>query len=119
VRDVVFPAAGGEQKLHDLVREYKSSGPAFRFQVHTYLRATYAAHYRRMVPHLLQALEFRSNNAIHRPLIEALQLLKRYATSSQRLLSTSQNQLADTRLDRIFLRRRMFMPTRGLLAAPR
>ena len=28
VRDVVFPAAGGEQKLRDLVREYKSSGPA-------------------------------------------------------------------------------------------
>jgi hypothetical protein len=54
VRDVVFPAAGGEQKLRDLVREYKSSGPAFRFQVHTYLRASYASHYRRMVPQLLQ-----------------------------------------------------------------
>jgi hypothetical protein len=39
VCDVVFPAAGGEQKLRDLVREYKSSGPAFRLQVHTYLRA--------------------------------------------------------------------------------
>jgi TnpA family transposase len=85
VRDVVFPAAGGEQKLRDLVREYKSSGPAFRFQVHTYLRASYASHYRRMVPQLLQALEFRSNNAAHRPLIEALELLKRYANSSQRL----------------------------------
>jgi len=47
VRDVVFPAAGGERKLQDLVREYKSSGPAFRFQVHTYLRASYASHYRR------------------------------------------------------------------------
>ena len=85
VREVVFPAAGGEQKLRDLVREYKSSGPAFRFQVHTYLRASYASHYRRMVPHLLQALEFRSNNATHRPLIEALELLRRYANSSQRL----------------------------------
>ena len=85
VRDVVFPAAGGEQKLRDLVREYKSSGPAFRFQVHTYLRASYASHYRRMVPQLLQTLEFRSNNAVHQPLIEALELLKRYANSSQRL----------------------------------
>src|SRR5262252_4225633 len=81
VRDVVFPAAGGEQKLCDLVREYKSSGPAFRFQVHTYLRASYASHYRRMVPQLLQAFEFRSNNATHRPLIEALELLKRYANT--------------------------------------
>ena len=85
VRDVVFPAAGGEQKLRDLVREYKSSGPAFRFQVHTYLRASYASHYRRMVPQVLQALEFRSNNAVHQPLIEALELLKRYANSSERL----------------------------------
>ncbi len=85
VRDVVFPAAGGERKLQELVREYKSSGPAFRFQVHTYLRASYASHYRRMVPQLLQALEFRSNNAVHQPLIEALELLKRYANSSQRL----------------------------------
>jgi hypothetical protein len=50
VRDVVFPAAGGEQKLRDLVREYESNGPAFRFQVHTYLRASYASHYRRMGP---------------------------------------------------------------------
>jgi hypothetical protein len=85
VHDVVFPAAGGEQKLRDLVREYKSSGPAFRFQVHTYLRASYASHYRRMVPQLLQALEFHSNNAVHQPPIEALELLKRYANSSQRL----------------------------------
>src|SRR5207237_8580640 len=34
---------------------------------------------------VLQALEFRSNNAVHQPLIEALELLKRYANSSQRL----------------------------------
>jgi len=43
------------------------------------------AHYRRVVPQLLEALEFRSNNAIHRPLMEALELLKQYAGSSQRL----------------------------------
>jgi TnpA family transposase len=86
VRDVVFPAAGGEQKLHDLVRESKSSGPAaYRYQVHVRLRASYAAHYRRMVPQLLQALAFRSSNAVHQPLIQALELLKRYAGSNQRL----------------------------------
>jgi TnpA family transposase len=56
-----------------------------RHQVHTYLRASYASHYRRMVPQLLQALEFRSNNTTHQPLIAALELLKRYANSSQRL----------------------------------
>jgi Domain of unknown function (DUF4158) len=50
VRDVVFPAAGGEQTLRDLVREFKASGPAYRLQVHTHLRASYATHYRRMMP---------------------------------------------------------------------
>jgi hypothetical protein len=44
VRDIVFPAAGGEQTLRDLVREFKASGPAYRLQVHTHLRASYAAH---------------------------------------------------------------------------
>jgi hypothetical protein len=91
VRDVVFPAGGGEQKLRNLVREYKSSGPAFRFQVHTYLRASYASHYLRTVPRVLQALEFRSNNATHQPLIEALELLKRYANSNQRLYPANEN----------------------------
>ena len=32
-----------------------------------------------MVPQILQALDFRSNNTAHRPVIQALDLLKRYA----------------------------------------
>ena len=32
-----------------------------------------------MVPRLLDALDFRSNNAVHRPVIEALALVRRYA----------------------------------------
>ena len=85
VRDVVFPAAWREKSLRDLVREFRSSGQAYRVQVHTHLRASYASHYRRMVPLLLEAIEFRSNNTVHRPLIEALDVLKRHAANSQRL----------------------------------
>ena len=40
------------------------------------LRASYGAHYRRLLPALLDVLEFRSNNAAHRPVIRALDLLK-------------------------------------------
>jgi len=83
--DGILAPGGASAGPRDLVREYKSSRLAYRFQVHTYLRASYASHYRRMVPQLLQALEFRSNNATHQPLIAALELLKRYANSSQRL----------------------------------
>lgn len=37
-----------------------------------------------MIPKLLEMLEFRSNNDIHRPVIQALELLKKYAQSKAR-----------------------------------
>ena len=78
VRDVVFPIVG-EQTLHDLVKEAKATGPSYRTTLRTVIRNSYKGHYRRVVPEILQHLEFRSNNAHHRPIIEALDLLKRYA----------------------------------------
>jgi len=91
IRDVIFPAAGGEQTLRDLVREYKSTGPAYRLHVQTHLRASYRSHYRRVLPDLLEVLEFRSNNAAHQPVIRALALLKRYAASKSRLFAATEN----------------------------
>ena len=40
----------------------------------TKLRSSYTGHYRRGLIGLLDTLEFRSNNDIHRPVIEALNL---------------------------------------------
>src|SRR5512135_2361547 len=79
VKEVVFPAVGGEQTLLDLVAEYKSSGPTYRRTVQTKLKASYSHHYRRGRVRLLQVLEFRSNNAAHRPVLDALELVARYA----------------------------------------
>ncbi|GHD36422.1 putative transposase [Nocardiopsis kunsanensis] len=80
VRDVVFPAvAGGEQTLRELVHEYRTKGPLYRRTVQTTLKASYTNHYRRGLIELLQVLQFRSNNAAHRPVIEALELVERYA----------------------------------------
>lgn len=90
VRAVLYPVVG-EQTLRDLVREYKSTGPAYRLHVQTHLRASYRSHYRRVLPDLLDALEFRSNNAAHRPLIRALDLLKRYAASKSRLFAPTED----------------------------
>lgn len=84
VEEVVYPAAGGVHTLHDLVKESKASGPAYRLSVQTHVHASYKTHYRRMLPHLLDALEFRSNNALHQPVIEALALVKTYADSKKR-----------------------------------
>jgi TnpA family transposase len=78
VREVVFPVVG-EQTLRDLVKEWKATGPTYRTTLRTVIRNSYKGHYRRMVPQILQALDFRSNNRRHRPVIQALDLLKRYA----------------------------------------
>ncbi|MBF0374933.1 MAG: Tn3 family transposase [Alphaproteobacteria bacterium] len=76
VRDVIFPVAD-EAICQNLVREQGSGGTGRTRQVHTLIRASYASHYRRMLPKLLDALEFRSNNAIHRPLLDAIDTLRR------------------------------------------
>jgi hypothetical protein len=83
VRDVVFPVVG-EQTLRDLVKEWKATGPTYRTTLRTVIRNSYRGHYRRMVPKLLIALEFRSNNERHRPVMQALELVKRFADTKVR-----------------------------------
>src|SRR5512135_375267 len=78
VREVVFPVVG-EQTLRDLVQEAKATGPTYRITLRTVIRNSYKGLYRRLVPQILRALDFRSNNRRHRPVIRALDLLKRYA----------------------------------------
>jgi TnpA family transposase len=80
VREVVYPAVrGGEATLKELVREYRTSGPAYRRTVQTTLKASYTGHYRAGLIELLRVLEFRSTNTAHQPVIKALDLIARYA----------------------------------------
>lgn len=89
VQDVVYPVVG-KQTLIDLVKEFKSTGTAYRQKVYTFMRSSYSNHYRRMVPKILNTLEFRSNNDVHRPVIEAIELIKKYAFYSQRYYDSSE-----------------------------
>ena len=82
VRDVLFPVIG-ERTLEDLVEEYRSTGPAYLKKIHTVVRASYSGHYRRMLPLILEALEFRSNNTVHRPVIDAIALIRQHRESRQ------------------------------------
>lgn len=77
VRDALFPVVS-EATLKDLVAEAKANDTAFRQRVRTVLRSSYSSHYRRMLPKLLAALEFRCNNTAYRPVMDALVLLRRY-----------------------------------------
>jgi hypothetical protein len=83
VKDVVYPVVS-PKTLQAVVKEYKSNSPTYEEKVYTVMRSSYLHHYRRMVPQLLSTLEFRSNNDMHRPVISALSLLKRYQDSNQR-----------------------------------
>jgi TnpA family transposase len=80
VREVVFPVVD-EQTLRDLVKEWKATGPVYRQQLRSVIRNSYRSHFRQMLPPLLATLEFRSNNERHRPVIRALELVKKYASS--------------------------------------
>ena len=74
VEEVVFPAAS-QQWLLSLIQEIESE-QNYKVKVRATLQSSYRVHYRRMVPHLLNNLEFRSTNTTHQPLMEALNVLK-------------------------------------------
>jgi len=80
VRDVVFPAAGGANVLAAIVREHKASD-GFERRVHQVLRVSYLRHYRRMLPAVLGVLSFCSNNLVHRPVLDAVDWLRRTSGS--------------------------------------
>ncbi len=83
VKEVVYPVVS-ERVLRDLVKEFGATGPAYRRKLQTVMRASYRSHYRRIMPVLLTTLEFRSNNTLHRPVLRALALVKKYLQSGLR-----------------------------------
>jgi TnpA family transposase len=81
VRDVVYSVVD-KSLLEAIVEEYRATG-TYEQQVHTVIRGSYGHYYRRMLPALLEHLQFQANNQLYRPVIEALDMLKKYAESDQ------------------------------------
>ncbi|MFE0062272.1 DUF4158 domain-containing protein [Streptomyces sp. NPDC059003] len=77
VRKVIYPVAG-EYTLKALAAEAKANEARYRARVRTVLRSSYSNHWRRMLEPLLKALELKSNNTVYRPVMDAIDLLKRY-----------------------------------------
>jgi len=100
VKDVVYPIAS-EATLRDLVKEFKATGPAYRQQLHTVMRSAYRSHYRAMLIRLLGTLEFRSGNEMHRPVLDALAIVKKYASSRVQMYPPDE-----------------FVPTAGIVRGP-
>ncbi len=73
IEDVIYPEAS-EKWMVALVREVEGSS-AFKGKVRTALQRSYRSHYRRMLPELLNNLEFRCGT-LDQPLMQALEILK-------------------------------------------
>lgn len=82
IRDKIFPIIG-QDKLKNIIDEYKKKGPKYQSLLHQQIRSSYASHYRRMIQPLLENMIFRSNNSEHQPILDALQLIKKYFDSNK------------------------------------
>jgi hypothetical protein len=89
VRDVIYPVVG-EETLEDLIREAEAD-EKHEHQVKSVTRASYGHHYRRIVPALLEVLSFRCNNEMHRPVMDALDLLEQYRDRKTVAFPASEN----------------------------
>lgn len=89
VKDVLYSVVD-EKTLEKLVKEYKAKGPGYRRQIQTLVCNSYRNHYRRMVPKILGALTFRSNNVHHQPVIKALDILGEWPNSRKRYLDVDE-----------------------------
>ena len=90
IKQVLFPVVS-ENTLKALVKEFKSTGAQYRQKVYTVMRASYSNHYRRMVPEILDILEFRSNNDVHQPIIKALEIIQKYYNVGSHYFSDTKN----------------------------
>lgn len=89
VREVIFPVVD-ERTFQALVKEALATGSAPSRRVHKAVRASYGAYYRRMMPKLLAALDFRSNNSAHKPLTDALVKIRAAENDGRQYFSTAE-----------------------------
>jgi len=85
VLEVIYPVAS-VVKLKAVIDEDRAKGTLDR-RIQTVMRASYASHYRRMLPPLLSVLEFRSNNTRWRPILDALALIRQWRRDGRRVVS--------------------------------
>lgn len=95
VREVIYPVVGGETTLRDLLAEYRATGSEYQRAKRQVFKASYTSHYRRGLIRLLGVLEFHFNNATHRPMIDALDLIMRHAHSTARFYPADETVVVD------------------------
>ena len=75
VQEVIYPVAN-EAQLGTVVENLGEGGKSFKERFHAKMRRSYTRYYRRLLPLILNALEFRSDSRGLKPLLAAIKLLK-------------------------------------------
>lgn len=80
IKEVIYPVVKPET-LQEIIKESELTR-GYKEQVYTFMRASYSSHYRRMLAPILETISFESNNILHRPVLKALKILKKYLGST-------------------------------------
>ncbi len=81
IEEVIFPEVPVKW-LQALIKEVEA-GAGYTGQIKTSLQRSYNYHYRRMLPELMNNLEFCCTNSQHQPVIKALELIKLHLDSKK------------------------------------
>ncbi len=89
IKEVIYPVVK-EETLQEIIKESELTRN-YKEQVYTFMRASYGSHYRRMLAPIIQTISFESNNTLHRPVLKALKVLKKYLESTSVYYPTEQH----------------------------
>ena len=76
IREALFTIVG-ERTFQQIIDEYKKK-PSYTKEHNISMKFSYGAHYRKMLPDLLEVIEFNTNNAAYQPILDAVTILKKY-----------------------------------------
>jgi len=89
-RDIIYPIAD-EQKLKNLIDELENkSVVVLNRKNYNSMKSSYQRHYRRILPDIISALNFNSNNDKFKPIIEAIEIINKYLNSKSRYYSKNE-----------------------------
>ena len=83
IRKAIYPIAD-ETKLQNIINDYNVRGVNYHLVLHEHVKNSYSRHYRRMIYQLLEQVVFKSNNKDHQPIIDGINLIKKYFYSNKK-----------------------------------
>lgn len=77
IKDVIYPEFKPDI-LSELLKTLTIRDISYKSRVYTVMKGSYSRHYRRMIPKLLDILEFKTNNQANIPILQGIEHIKEY-----------------------------------------